>query len=77
MKTRRFCPKCGRPVVKSEIEGYTYQCHGCEEDFYRFEVISTKMMDIVRVIRKYAYKRERRHNLPHISFKQPHPPIKY
>lgn len=39
MKTRKFCPHCGRPVVRSRTPGYAFQCHACDEDFYRFEVL--------------------------------------
>ena len=74
MKTRKFCPHCGRPVVKSQTKGYCFQCYGCEEDFYRFEVASKKDIAIVRKIRKRAYSYERTNNLPHISFKRPYPP---
>lgn len=42
MKTRRFCPHCGRPVVKSRTKGYAFQCYGCDEDFYRFEVHTSR-----------------------------------
>ena len=81
MKTRKFCPKCGRPVVKSNLNKtgneYKFQCHGCEEDFWRFEVYSTKQIDIVRNIRKKAYIYERKQEQPYISFKQPYPPIKH
>jgi len=49
MKTRRFCPKCGRMLLKSRIKGYAFQCMNCDEDFYRFEVLTRKqkrMMDL-------------------------------
>jgi hypothetical protein len=42
MKTRRFCPKCGRPLLKSRIKGYRFQCLYCDEDFCRFEVLRKK-----------------------------------
>ena len=42
MKTRRFCPKCGLMLLKSRIEGYEFQCMSCDEDFYRFEVLTKK-----------------------------------
>lgn len=38
MKTRRFCPKCGRELLRSRVPGYTYECKNCDEDFYRTEV---------------------------------------
>ena len=31
MKTRRFCPKCGRMLLKSRIKGYVFQCMNCDE----------------------------------------------
>ena len=47
MKTRRFCPKCGRMLLKSRIKGYVFQCMNCDEDFYRFEVLTGKQKRIV------------------------------
>lgn len=32
------CPHCSKPLVKSDIEGYDYQCFYCDEDFYECEV---------------------------------------
>lgn len=75
MKTRKFCPHCGRPLVRSTIEDYRFQCHGCDEDFYRYEVFSTKQIDIVRKIRKRAYEYEREQGCPHVSFKRPYLPL--
>ena len=37
--SKRFCPHCHNEVVKSEVEGYSWQCLECEEDFYNFEVL--------------------------------------
>lgn len=31
------CPRCGLPLVKSDILEYVYQCFECDEDFYGFE----------------------------------------
>lgn len=28
-----YCPICGRKLIKSEIEGYSFQCMYCDEDF--------------------------------------------
>lgn len=41
MKTRKFCPHCGKMVTKSPLrkEGYTFQGIDCNEDFYRFEAL--------------------------------------
>lgn len=33
------CPICGRELIKSEIEGYSFQCLYCDEDFTESEVI--------------------------------------
>jgi hypothetical protein len=32
------CPHCSKPLVKSDTEGYDYQCFYCDEDFYECEV---------------------------------------
>jgi len=59
MKTRKFCPHCGRPVLKSYLSktrnGYKFQCFACDEDFWRFEVYTTRHIKTVRVIRKARY----------------------
>ena len=34
---KRLCPKCGDPLFRSFINGYTYQCFSCDEDFYKIE----------------------------------------
>lgn len=60
MKTRKFCPHCGRQVVKSRTEGYVFQCHACDEDFYRSEVFNTRQIQQVRTIRHAAHERERK-----------------
>lgn len=31
------CRRCGSPLFKSLLPGYTYQCFTCDEDFYKFE----------------------------------------
>lgn len=38
MKTRRYCPKCGRELLRSRVPGYVFECKSCDEDFYRFEM---------------------------------------
>ena len=55
MKTRKFCPKCGRPVLKSRAKGYAFQCFACNEDFYRLEVWRTKDIAIVRRLQRMTY----------------------
>lgn len=52
MKTRRFCPHCGRPLLKSNMKGYAFQCFACNEDFWRFEVYRKKDLRHVKAIRK-------------------------
>lgn len=31
------CFRCGSPLFRSDIEGYTSQCFSCDEDFFSFE----------------------------------------
>ena len=33
-----LCRRCGNPLFKSSVEGYTAQCIFCDEDFYDIEV---------------------------------------
>ncbi len=74
MKTRKFCPHCGRPLLKSRTPGYVFQCHGCDEDFYRFEVIKLKDIELARTIREVEYLDGLANGdfMPH-SFKKPYP----
>lgn len=58
MKTRRFCPKCGRMLLRSRIKGYEFQCMSCDEDFYRFEVLTRKQKRIVNGKTKNHGKRQ-------------------
>lgn len=48
MKTRRFCPKCERQLKKSKTQGYAFQCTHCDEDFYRFEVLTKNHLLILK-----------------------------
>lgn len=32
------CPRCGKLLTPSHVQGYTFACENCCEDFYRFEV---------------------------------------
>lgn len=32
------CPRCGHALHESDIEGYTFVCYKCDENFYEFEV---------------------------------------
>ena len=34
---RRYCNRCGYPVLKSDLEEYPYQCVHCDEDLYGIE----------------------------------------
>jgi hypothetical protein len=36
-KITKSCFRCGTRLMKSPVEGYTYYCHNCNEDFYEFE----------------------------------------
>lgn len=36
--TDMICRRCGGPVYESDSSEYRYQCFGCDEDFYSFEV---------------------------------------
>lgn len=62
MNTRKFCPKCGRPVVKSRlnksINKYVFQCYGCQEDFYRFEILRKSDQETIDLLRKNCIKNE-------------------
>lgn len=40
MNEVRYCKRCGRILVPSEIEGYQWECKYCDEDFYSFETLS-------------------------------------
>lgn len=33
------CPHCGRILYPSQVDGYTYQCFHCDEDFYSIEAV--------------------------------------
>lgn len=77
MKTRRFCPKCGRPLVKSQIKGYTFQCWCCDESFYKYEVLRKKDMHWVRQVRKETILHERQQDYTPYSVYKPYPKQKY
>lgn len=32
------CPRCGEPLNLSDVEGYTFVCKNCDENFYGIEV---------------------------------------
>lgn len=59
MKTRRFCPHCGHPVLKSNTKGYAFQCFYCDEDFTYLEVLRKKNLKQVQAIRRETILHER------------------
>ena len=77
MKTRRYCPKCGRPVIKSELakseNKYVFQCYGCQEDFYRFEVLRKYDSDRINVLRRMCIEQETSENRHYHSVYKPFP----
>jgi uncharacterized Zn finger protein (UPF0148 family) len=73
MKTSRFCPKCGRPLLKSPIKGYTFQCFRCDEDFYKFEVLRKKDLNTVKALRRQTIMRERQNDYKSYSIYKPYP----
>ena len=77
MKTGKFCPHCGRPLLKSQIRDYAFQCFGCGEDYYRIEVYGKKELETVKNIRRYAYHRELSKGLPQHSFRKHYPRQRY
>lgn len=36
-KKNKYCFRCGTKLTKSPVQGYTYYCPCCDEDFYEFE----------------------------------------
>ena len=42
MEKEYYCPICGRKLIKSETEGYSFQCLYCDEDFTESEEIIIK-----------------------------------
>ena len=37
MESCGTCCRCGNPLFKSLLPGYSFQCFTCDEDFYNFE----------------------------------------
>jgi hypothetical protein len=52
MKTGRFCPHCGQPLLKSRTKGYSFQCLSCDEDFYKIEVLRKRDLKKVKALRR-------------------------
>jgi hypothetical protein len=77
MKTRRFCPHCGRPLLKSHNDKhynkYSFQCYGCEEDFFKFEVLRKKDMEDIIQLRLGTINRECREDSHLYSVYKPYP----
>lgn len=36
--TSGICPKCGKQLYTSDIDGYSFVCKNCDENFYTIEV---------------------------------------
>lgn len=66
MKIRKFCPHCGRPVIKSNltkgINRYAFQCYACDEDFWHFEVYNTRKIKQVRLLQENTIRKESEQN---------------
>ena len=39
MSDMSYCPKCGRKLEPSDVEGYEFVCFNCDENFYSFEAV--------------------------------------
>ena len=46
MRTHKYCPRCYRQLKRTRLRelGYSFECVHCDEDFFRIEVLSTKMV---------------------------------
>ena len=80
MKTRRFCPHCGRPLRKSYLgkgeNKYSFQCFACGEDFYRFEVLRKKDLPSVLAVRQIVLEKASNNNEYIIhSIRKPYPNV--
>lgn len=51
MTERNRCPKCGRKLEPSDVDGYRFACFECDENFYSFEAVD--LMDL----RESAFRR--------------------
>lgn len=43
--TNRFCFRCSSRVYHSDVKGYPYVCHKCDENMYAFETYKKKDKD--------------------------------
>ena len=43
--TNRFCFRCHSRVYHSDVKGYPYVCHECDENMYSFETYKKKDKD--------------------------------
>lgn len=43
--TNRFCFRCHSRVYHSDVKGYPYVCHKCDENMYTFETYKKKDKD--------------------------------
>lgn len=77
MKTRRFCPRCGRPLLKSHndaaVNGYTFQCFACDEDFFRFEVLRKNDLELVHELRQKTLQYEIANGIHTHTIHKPYP----
>lgn len=39
-RTSARCPKCGKQLYTSDIDGYSFVCKECDENFYTIEVVN-------------------------------------
>ena len=39
MSEKNCCPKCGRKLEPSDVDGYKFVCFNCDENFYGFEAV--------------------------------------
>lgn len=73
MKTRRFCPWCGRPLYKSNQKRFDFQCYNCDKDFSKTEVLRKTDFQEVKALRHRSYLDDLwRGDYPH-SHKKPYP----
>ena len=77
MKTRRFCPRCGRPLLKSfndtAVNGYSFQCYACQADFFKFEVLRKTNLEDVKRLQKKTLQNEIANNTHFHSIHSPYP----